>query len=286
LWVGGIARRTLCHRPARCCQRDGGIPGKSRLGVGRCRVGLGGCDVVGVQSQHKILGGSLADDSRQGITFTSVGVGQGAYDDQLLEQLANKGDGNYIYLDSPTEARHVFTDQFAATLQLIARDVKIQVEFNPKRVRRYRLIGYENRAIADQDFRNDKVDAGEIGSGQSATALYQVELLPQTGSDDDLGTVYIRYKHLDDEQVDEFATRLASDIVRDRTPESDPRFALAAGVATFAELLRQDPYVAEANLYEVEQYLIRVANQLPLDQQVQALVRLVHQSQNLPVAGK
>jgi len=95
----------------------------------------------------------------QGISFTSVGVGAGAYDDRLLEQLANKGDGNYIFIDSLNEAKRAFAENMSAMIQMIAKDVKIQVEFNTKRVRRYRLIGYENRAVADKDFRNDAIDA-------------------------------------------------------------------------------------------------------------------------------
>jgi Ca-activated chloride channel family protein len=225
---------------------------------------------------------------KQGITITSVGVGQGAYDDDLLEQLANKGDGNYVYLDSREEARRVFVEQLSATLQNIARDVKIQVEFDPRRVRRYRLIGYENRAIADEDFRYDAVDAGEIGSGQSATALYELELLPQSVDEDpiDLGTVHIRYKAVDSDRVHEFPTRLPSDLVRPRPPETAPHFALAAGVAEFAELLRESEHAGDGSLPQLEQYLIRVANQLPLDPQVQGLVDLVRAAQGLPVAGR
>ncbi len=103
---------------------------------------------------------------RQGITFSSVGFGLGAYNDELLETLSNRGDGSYLFVDSAAEARRVFTGEFSAALQTVARDAKIQVEFDPRRVRRYRLIGYENRAIADKDFRNDAVDAGEVGSGR------------------------------------------------------------------------------------------------------------------------
>ncbi|MEZ6190505.1 MAG: DUF3520 domain-containing protein [Phycisphaerales bacterium] len=117
---------------------------------------------------------------KQGVTFTSVGFGAGNYDDEVLEQLANKGDGGYLFVGSLDEAKRVFVDNLAATRPTIAFDAKIQVNFDPARVRRYRLIGYENRDIADTDFRNDTIDAGEVGSGQSATALYEVELLGPT----------------------------------------------------------------------------------------------------------
>lgn len=159
-----------------------------------------------------------------GLTFTSVGFGVGNYNDALLEELANKGDGNYLFVDSRDEARRVFVDQLAATIHMIAKDAKIQVEFNPTRVRRYRRIGYENRDIADKDFRNDAVDAGEVGSGQSATALYELELqgdLPaaplasaRAGAGSDIGTVYVRYRDIASDKVEEMASRLESRRVR------------------------------------------------------------------------
>jgi Ca-activated chloride channel family protein len=222
---------------------------------------------------------------RQGITFTSVGVGAGSYDDRMLEQLANRGDGNYVFIDSEDEARRVFVQEMSATLQTIAKDVKIQVEFNPARVRRYRLIGYENRAIADKDFRNDAVDAGEIGSGQSATALYELELAPDDPLDAcpaDFGTVFVRYRDLATDRVDEFSRRLDATVVRDRTPEQHPRFFLAACVAEFAEVLRGSEHSRDGSLAAVEPVLTRVANALPLDDRVQELLILVQRAQGLP----
>jgi Ca-activated chloride channel family protein len=231
---------------------------------------------------------SMVEDNRgQGITFTSVGVGAGSYDDGMMEQLANRGDGNYVYIDSAAEARRVFVDNFSATLQNIARDVKIQVEFNPAKVRRYRLIGYENRDIADKDFRNDKVDAGEIGSGQSATALYELELHDSAAAESvDFGTVFVRYKAVDDDKVTEFARRLAPEVSRLRTPQTDPRFFLAACVAEFAEILRNSEHAGTRDLHAMKQLLIEVANALPLDNKVQELLKLVENAQGQPVYGK
>jgi len=222
---------------------------------------------------------------KQGITFTSVGVGAGSYDDRMLEELANKGDGNYVFIDTPKEARRLFAENMSATLQTIAKDVKIQVEFNPERVRRYRLIGYENRAVADKDFRNDAVDAGEIGSGQAATALYELELLP--GAPDrpaDLGAVYVRYRNLDTDEVEEISARLPTALVRERTPETDPHFFLAACVAEFAEILRGCEHARTGSLEALEQLLIRTSNALPLDERTQELLLLVQQAQGLPQA--
>jgi len=221
----------------------------------------------------------------QGITFTSVGVGAGSYDDRMLEQLANKGDGNYVFVDSRAEARRVFVDDMSATLQTIAKDVKIQVEFNPERVRRYRLIGYENRDVADKDFRNDAVDAGEIGSGQSATALYELELVgANVDRVPDPGTVYVRCRNLDSGEIEEISSRLTNALIARRTPEGDPRFFLAACVAEFAEILRGSEHARDGSLPGVEQAMIRVANALPLDERVQEFLKLIRQSQGLPQA--
>lgn len=228
----------------------------------------------------------IEDFRRQGITFTSVGVGSGSYDDRMLEQLANQGDGNYVYIDSRETAQQVFGEELAATLQTIARNAKIQVAFNPERVRRYRLIGYENRDVADEDFRNDAVDAGEIGSGQSATALYELELLPgEEGlSKGDLGTVYVRYENVDSGEIEEISSRLTEELIRPRSASEDPAFCLAAGVAEFAEVLRQSEHAAQGDLQGLEAYLVPVANAWPLDRRVQELLRLVQQAQGLPVA--
>jgi Ca-activated chloride channel family protein len=222
---------------------------------------------------------------RQGITLTSVGVGSGSYDDRMLEQLANRGDGNYVFVDSPEQARRVFVDDFAGTLQMVARNAKIQVEFSPARVRRYRLIGYENRDVADKDFRNDAVDAGEIGSGQAATALYELELLPLAEVATlpaDMGTVYVRYENVDTGRVEEISTRLSDVLLRERSPERDPRFLLAACAAEFAEVLRESEHARDGSLETLESLATRVANALPLDQRSQELLTLVRRAQGLP----
>jgi Ca-activated chloride channel family protein len=219
---------------------------------------------------------------KQGIAITTVGVGAGSYNDGLMEQLANRGDGNYVYIDSPEEARRVFVDNFSATLNTIAKDVKIQVAFDSKRVRRYRLIGYENRNIADRDFRNDAVDAGEIGSGQSATALYEVEL-HQGVAQVDLGTVFVRYKDVEDDEVHEFASRLRYDLVRPLTPEGAPRFFLAAAVAEFAEYLRGSEHARGSSLQAIEQLLVRTSQALPRDGQIAEFLDLVRRTEGAPV---
>jgi len=222
-----------------------------------------------------------------GITFTAAGFGAGAYNDVLMEQLANKGDGNYVFVDSQAEARRVFVEEMAATLQTIAKDVKIQVAFNPTRVRRYRLIGFENRDIADQDFRNDAIDAAEVGSGQSSTALYELELLPLgriAGRAPDLGTVFVRYRNLETDKVEEISHRLAESIIRKRTPQTSPRFYLAACAAEFAEILRESEHAKDGSLDELRRVMEEVAAELPLDARAQELLWLVKKAKGLPKA--
>ncbi|MDH4158370.1 MAG: von Willebrand factor type A domain-containing protein, partial [candidate division Zixibacteria bacterium] len=162
------------------------------------------------QTEAEAVLEEVAEDRKQGITITCVGVGYGSYNDAFMEALANRGDGSYMFLDSARQAHRVFVRQLAATLQTVARDARIQVDFNPNRVRRYRLIGYENRDIEDKRFRDDTIDAGEVGSGQCSTALYELELIGQSSADqqDDLGTVFVRYRDVGTGQIEEISSRL------------------------------------------------------------------------------
>lgn len=259
-------------------------------GVNRVILNSDGVANVGPSETQELLN-QAQTLRKQGVTFTSVGFGAGNYDDQVLEQLANKGDGGYLFVGSLEEAKRVFVDNLAATRPTIAFDAKIQVDFDPARVRRYRLIGYENRDIADTDFRNDSIDAGEVGSGQSATALYEIELLGPTfatSDQPDLGTVYIRYRDPDSGKVREIESRLTNDLIARRDAESDPRFFLAAGAARFAEVLRGSEYVGDPDvnrsLAKVQQILEPAAAQLPMDAAAQELVELVRRAQGLPRA--
>jgi Ca-activated chloride channel family protein len=135
---------------------------------------------------------SVRREADRGIHLSAIGFGMGNYNDVLLEELANKGDGNYYYVDDLDEAKRVFVENLTGTLQTIAKDAKVQVEFDPQRVLRYRLLGFENRDVADKDFRNDAIDAGEIGAGHTVTALYEVKVAPGV-SRGTLATVRLRY---------------------------------------------------------------------------------------------
>jgi len=203
----------------------------------------------------------------QGIGLTTLGFGTGNYNDHLMEQLADAGNGNYAYIDTLSEARKALVDEMSSTLMTIAKDVKIQVEFNPATVAEYRLIGYENRALAREDFSNDKVDAGDIGAGHSVTAIYEIALIgsagqrldggryqpeqPATSNTDELALVKLRYKQPDGETstLVEWPVRTA-DIVKDLGQASD-YYRFAAAVAGLGQILRGGKYTGEFSYPEV-----------------------------------
>lgn len=167
-----------------------------------------------------------------------------------MEQLANQGDGNYYYIDSLQESRRLFVDKLSSTMEVIAKDVKIQVEWNEKAVEQYRLIGYENRDIADRDFRNDKVDAGEIGAGHQVTALYEVVLADNPQGE--LATVRIRNKApgVDSAAVEREYTMPQSIMASSFGGASD-QFRLQTAVVGFAEILRGSRYIDRDQIGQV-----------------------------------
>lgn len=205
---------------------------------------------IGRTSHEEILR-TVQHHAEEGITLTTVGFGMGNYQDTMMEQLANKGDGNYFYVDTAKEARKVFGEDLAGTLVTIAKDVKIQVEFNPEAVIGYRLVGYENRDVADKDFRNDAVDAGEIGSGHAVTALYDV-VLKDGAEDMELATVRLRAKKPGpDSAAREWSTPFAPEHMHTELSDASASLRLAVAVASFAELLRASPYAAELRYADV-----------------------------------
>jgi Ca-activated chloride channel family protein len=192
---------------------------------------------VGAHTHEEILK-IIEGRAKEGVTLTTVGFGQGNYKDDLMEQLADKGNGNSFYIDSMDEARKVFQTDLTATLEVVAKDAKMQVDFDPKMVARYRLVGYENRDIADNDFRNDKVDAGEIGAGHQVTALYEIELTAAGKQQNaPLGGVRIRHKAPNGEKATEAAyPMIGGPAASFANSSADFRFAFAT--AAFADVLR------------------------------------------------
>lgn len=178
-----------------------------------------------------------------GITLSTFGFGMGNYNDVFMEQLANKGDGNYAYIDTIEEAQRVFGEKLLSTIQEIARDVKVQVEFNKDTVKTYRLIGYENRKLDKEDFRDDKVDAGEIGALHSVTAVYELVLHDDYKSKGDLLYEFrIRWKDDKGENVREANTTLSTKQVRKDFYDTSSYYQLALCVSEFGEMLRGSPY--------------------------------------------
>ena len=197
----------------------------------------------------------------QGVTLTTVGFGMGNYNDILMEQLANDGDGAYYYVDTLSEAQRIFVDDLTGTLQTIAKDAKVQVDFNADTVSRYPLLGYENRDVADEDFRDDTVDAGEIGAGHSVTALYELKL--REGAEGTLGTVYMRYEDVGLNEVVEINKELQSTDLAVSFVEASSRFQLSAVVAEFAEVLRGSYWAKEGTLEAVADEARRLQQLLP-----------------------
>jgi len=201
----------------------------------------------------------VARKRETGVSLSVLGFGAGNYNDALMQALAQNGNGTAAYIDTLTEARKVLVDDVAATLQIIAKDVKIQVEFNPAAVAEYRLIGYETRVLEREDFNNDKVDAGEIGAGHTVTALYEVTPVgsegrliddlryessgkPPAESADEIAFVKIRYKHPDRDKstLITIPVTRADEVASIEAADADARFA--AAVAGFGQVLKGGRY--------------------------------------------
>lgn len=173
----------------------------------------------------------------EGVTLSTIGFGLGSYNDVLMERLADMGDGHYAYVDSLDEARRVFVENLTGTLQVVAKDVKLQLEFNPRVVERYRLLGFENRALAARDFANDKVDAGELGAGHAVTALYEVKLA--AGATEATFAIFrARFKAPQGGASQLVEKSLPTAVIRRDAKAATPPARLSLVVAGFAEKLR------------------------------------------------
>ena len=248
--TGGGAAIELAYATARANMRPGGI--------NRIFLATDGDFNVGI-SDRAALEAMVKRNRDDGITLTALGFGQGNYTDAMMERIADVGNGNYGYIDSASEARKVLEDELSATLVTVAKDVKVQVEFNPAQVSQYRLIGYENRALREEDFTNDAVDAGDMGAGHQVTALYEVVPTGSPGwtpgrryeanrtpaptrTGGELAFVKLRYK-LPNGSVSRELTRAvpAASLASARAPTGDMAFATA--VAAFGQRLRGDSYL-------------------------------------------
>jgi len=201
----------------------------------------------------------IEEKRKSGISLTTLGFGTGNYNDHLMEQLADAGNGNYAYIDTLNEAQKVLVDEMSSTLNTIAKDVKIQLEFNPAVVAEYRLIGYENRALNREDFNNDKVDAGEIGAGHTVTALYEISLVDSKGGyvdplrysqaadadsryKDEIALLRLRYKQPDADTSKLIERPVKTADIEHKLDKTSTRFRFSASVAGFGQLLRGGKY--------------------------------------------
>ncbi|MCU1716715.1 vWA domain-containing protein [Pseudomonas sp. 5P_3.1_Bac2] len=236
-------------------------------GINRILLATDGDFNVGI-SDFEALKQLAASKRKSGVSLTTLGFGTDNYNERLMEQLADAGDGNYAYIDNLREARKVLVDQLSSTLATVASDVKIQVEFNPAQVSEYRLLGYENRALKREDFSNDQVDAGEIGAGHSVTALYEVVPVGQPGwleplryqaakpapqkQAEEMAWLRIRYKPVGQSSSKLLEQPVASASLKQPSKASvDMNFA--AAVAAFAQQLKGATYTGAFNMADTAQ---------------------------------
>jgi len=224
------------------------------------------------QAMHDII----AARAKAGVTLSTIGFGTGNYKASAMEQLANKGNGNNYYIDSVDAAKKVFHQQLGATLEVVAKDTKLQVDFDPAVVARYRLVGYENRDIADRDFQNDDVDAGEIGAGHQVTAMYEIQLVDGAPAKP-LGAIRIRHKGPDAANATEAAFAMAgAPSATFAVASRDFKFAVA--VAAFADVLRGAQDAKTWSLDEIQAIAKQSAGD---DKDRQELVQLIGRARQL-----
>lgn len=260
-------------------------------GVNRVILATDGDFNVGVTSQSELV--ELVEaKAKSGVFLSVLGFGSGNYDDSTMEKLADKGNGNYAYVDTLNEAKKVLVEQATGTLLTIAKDVKIQIEFNPSEVSAFRLIGYENRVLSHQDFNDDRKDAGEIGADHTVTALYEIvpagRGLAIPGTDPlkyqtpgaptgaavkgELGTVKLRYKLPDASE-----SQLIEVVVRESGAAESSDFRFAAAVAQLGMLLRDSPYKGSSSYSDV----VRLASSSELDERRRELLELARKAEQL-----
>jgi Ca-activated chloride channel family protein len=234
--------------------RDAWIEG----GTNRVILATDGDFNVGTTSHGGLLE-LIKTEARTGVYLTVLGLGMGNYKDDTLELLADRGNGNYGYIDSISEARKILVDEIDSTLVTVAKDVKIQIAFDPERVASYRLIGYENRRLADEDFVDDKKDAGDVGAGHRVTALYEWTPTQQHAMGEPFMEVRVRYKD-PKEGIDPPSTGFAVPASDDglRSDRSTKDMLLASAVATFGLTLRHSEHAPGAS-YALAEELARSA---------------------------
>jgi Ca-activated chloride channel family protein len=249
-------------------------------GINRVVLASDGVANVGATDAESILS-RIRDDAEAGIQLVSVGFGMGNFNDALLEKLADDGDGFYAYVDDIDEARRLFVHDLTGTLQSVALDARVQVEFAPDVVEAYRLVGFENRAINDEDFRDDRVDAGAIGAGHEVTALYALRLSGEGGDEGRIGTVSLRWTDPGANRADELGRDIrVSDLAR-TFRATDSTFKLDAIVAATAERFRGSRWGETYDLGQVADVAGQVSEDLPQNQEVHDFLELLGSAADL-----
>jgi hypothetical protein len=216
---------------------------------------------------------------QQGIALDCFGIGWEGYNDDLLEVLSRNGDGRYGFVNTPEEAATEFADQLAGALQIAAADVKVQIEFNPDRVLAYRQIGYAKHQLKKEEFRDNTVDAAEIGSAESGNALYVLHLDPQGLGP--IGIARVRHRVPSTGQYHEFEWIVPYTGAAAPLEEAGPAIRLAAAAAAFSEWLTSSPYAADVTLGGLLAYLYGVTEAFPLDPRPRRLEWMIRQAQSI-----
>lgn len=259
---GAAGIRTAYDLAAQHLQRDG---------INRVVLCTDGDFNVGLTGEQLIQ--EVEARRTQGITLSVFGFGQGNLNDAFMEQLADRGNGNYGYIDTPAEADRALGRDLSATLQVVAKDTKIQVEFNDEVVRSHRIVGYDNRILDHQDFANDQVDAAEVGAGDFVTAYLELELRDNASLEQALAEVRIRYKEPDgdDSQLRTFS--MSANDMSARFEQTSASFRFGAAVVAFAELLASDTRPDAERLDEIAAIANDSAGQEPEQREFVTLVQ-------------
>ncbi|WP_196140660.1 von Willebrand factor type A domain-containing protein [Aliikangiella sp. G2MR2-5] len=234
---------------------------------------------VGSTSPEAILA-KISESRNKGIFLTTLGVGKGMYNDHLLEQLANQGNGNYLYIANQIDIQQAFVDELNSQLQTVAKDAKIQVQFNPNIVSNYRLLGYENRHLNKEDFADASKDGGEVGAGHKVTALYEIKLNSKTQPiSEEVAKLSIAYKKPQGHKVHFINKNIPLSVVKHTVQSASPDSRLSFAVAAFAEKLRQSYWARVYSYLDIEQLLSTLPITYQRQPQVQILkeqVRIAH----------
>ena len=241
-------------------------------GINRVILCSDGVANVG-NTEAEVILAEIRGHVEEGVTMTTIGFGMDNYNDTLMEQLADNGNGFYAYVDDMRESKRLFIDNLTGTIQTIAMDAKVQVDFNPEVVMRYRLVGFENRAVADDQFRDNSVDAGEIGAGHSVTALYEVKLYPEAYGT--IATVFMRWEDPDSRAVTEISKDFHTGDLVYEFDDADLYFQRAVVVAEYAEILKHSYWAEESTLDDVYREAMRIYEEMPRERDMEELVDLV-----------